>query len=307
MLIAIEKKKFKDYFNNDPHSFITTPFFDLNKSKIEKLVYLIVDNDKKVSLGLVVGIKNKKLLSPFSAPFGGFHFRNDKIYISEIDEFLISLKKYINKNELSGFKITLPPNIYHQSFNAKMINSLIRNGFKMAIPEITNYVDLKSFSGTFTDRNSRNYFNQAVKNELAFEMVTNFYDKEKVFDLIVENRQKFGRPIYMTIEDVLRTSRLWKTDFFKVIDKDNNLVASAIYYRFDYKISYAVFWGDNDLGRPLRAMDFLAYNLWNFYKKLDYEIIDLGTSTESGLPNEGLLRFKETHNCISSLRFSFEW
>ena len=84
-------------------------------------------------------------------------------------------------------------------------------------------------------------------------------------------------------------------------------LAAAILYRGNPRIIQAVFWGDNNLGRPLRAMDFLAFNLWEFYKKLGYEYLDLGTSSVRGIPNEGLLRFKETHDCVSSLRYSFFW
>jgi hypothetical protein len=54
-------------------------------------------------------------------------------------------------------------------------------------------------------------------------------------------------------------------------------------------------------------MDFLAYNLWFYYKDLGFKYIDAGVSTESGIPNEGLLRFKDTHNAISSLKYRYYW
>ena len=256
---------------------------------------------------MIAGINKGELISPFSAPFGGFHFIQDKIYVREIVNFLNLLKEYAVKNSLETIKITLPPDIYNQSFNAKIINSLIRNDFIMNIPEITNTVDLNFFSGTFTDRDTRTYYNQAVKNELSFKAVYEITEKESAFNLICEYKKKSGKPIYMTFKEVLKTNELWPTDFFQVSDKNDNLIASAIFYRAHPKISYAVFLGDNELGRPLRAMDFLTYHLWNYYKLLDYDYIDLGTSTESGMPNEGLLRFKETHDSVSSLRFSFEW
>ncbi len=34
-------------------------------------------------------------------------------------------------------------------------------------------------------------------------------------------------------------------------------------------------------------------------------MIDLGKSSTDGVPNIGLVRFKEIHNCISSLRYTF--
>ena len=307
MLIEVDKKRFRDHFAKDPHPFISIPFTELNQQKVEKVVYLVENKSNKIAIGLVAGIDKGVLLSPFSAPFGGFHFRQNKIYVREIENFLNLLKNYIVESQLLKVKIVLPPNIYNQSFNAKMINTCIRNGFTMNVPEITNYVDLKTFSEVFTDRDARTYYNQAVRNELSFAEVNNLEEKEQVFNLICKNREKFGRPIYMTFKDVLNTNTLWTTDFFKITDKNNEMVASAIFYRAHPTISYAVFWGDSEQGRPLRAMDFLAFNLWNYYKSLNFDFIDMGTSTESGVPNEGLLRFKETHDCISSLRFSFEW
>ena len=78
-------------------------------------------------------------------------------------------------------------------------------------------------------------------------------------------------------------------------------------YRCHPEIVYALFWGDNEAGRPLRAMDFQAMHLWMHYKKAGYRFLDLGISTESGIPNEGLLRFKESHNAETSIRYKFSW
>lgn len=111
----------------------------------------------------------------------------------------------------------------------------------------------------------------------------------------------------MTFEDILNMGSLWPVDYFKVLSEDGALVASAIFYRSHPDICYAVFWGDNEEGRPLRAMDYLAFELWSYYKALGYKYIDLGISTENGNPNEGLLRFKESHESASSLRYRFVW
>jgi hypothetical protein len=306
MLVDIDSKIYSEFFPDTPHPFISEPFIELNKSKTGKIIRL-VDDSQKHGIGLISGLTNGILLSPFSAPFGGFHFRNEKIYISEIDVFLSQLKEYIIAQGLKGVEIGLPPDIYHSSFNAKTINSLFRNGFHSAIPEITGWVNLQKFNGEFSQRNSREYYRQAVRNKLLFGLASDDDEKAKIFDLICQNRAKFGRPIFMTFTDIIDTSSLWPVDFFKVFREDLTLLAAAIFYRNHPQISFAVFWGDNEIGRPLRAMDYLAYNLWSYYKNLEFKYIDLGISTETGNPNEGLLRFKETHESVSSLRYKFFW
>ncbi len=305
MLIEVEKRDYYNCFSFDPHPFISDCFIELNKAKTERVIRLI--NRNKIVLGLVAGIKNGVMSSPFSAPFGGFHFRNEITYISEIDNFLCLLKDYIQINGLKRLEITIPPDIYHKTFNAKTINSFIRSGFNSTLPEITNWVPLENFDGSFLQKNSREYYRQALRNHLAFSCTDNRNDFAEIYNLICENRKKFGRPIHMTLNDILNTGALWPVDFFKVTNRGGAIVASAIFYRFRSDICYAVFWGDNDEGRPLRAMDFLTYNLWDYYKKMGYKSIDLGISTEDGSPNEGLLRFKESHDAVSSLRYKFYW
>jgi hypothetical protein len=306
MLIEVNSKTYSEYFPTNPHPFISEPFIELNKGKTEKVIRL-VDNSQKVLLGLVAGTKNGVLQSPFSAPFGGFHFRNEIIYISIIDSFIISLQEYVMSQGLKGIEIILPPDIYHLTFNAKTVNSLIRNGFQLKVPEVTNWVNLQKFHGTFTHKNSREYYRQAVRNGLSFELASDAGEKKEIYDLICHNRVKFDRPIFMTFKNILDTGNLWPVDFLKVITGDRTIVASAIFYRNHPEICYGVFWGDNEIGRPLRAMDYLAFNLWSYYKNLGFKYVDLGISTESGNPNEGLLRFKESHESISSLRYKFFW
>jgi hypothetical protein len=306
MLIEVDSKTYSKYFLLNPHPFIAEQFVELNRAKAERVVRLVTDNNKPM-IGLVAGIKESTILSPFSAPFGGFHFHNEVVYTNEIDFFLVSLKAYILSQGLSGVEITLPPDLYHMTFNTKVVNSLFRNKFTSTIPEITNWIDLKKFNEVFTQKNSREFYRQAVRNGLSFELAADEVGKNEIYDLICENRAKFGRPIYMSLKDINDTSNLWPVDFFKVCTRDQNIIASAIFYRNHSNICYAVFWGDNENGRPLRAMDYLVFNLFKYYKELGLEYIDLGISTEKGNPNEGLLRFKESHEAISSLRFSFSW
>lgn len=306
MLIEVDQQTYSKCFPVNPHSFIAEPFVELNKWKVERIVRLIDDANKPV-IGLIAGIKNGELQSPFSAPFGGFHFLKDNIYISEIDHFIGSLKSYILYNGFKKIDLTLPPDIYHINFNAKAINALLRASFRLSIPEITCWVKLSDFNGTFTQKNTRKYYQQSVRNGLFFSATSDINEQRKIYDLICENRARFGRPIYMTLEDLLKAGTLWPVDFFRVITVSGEIIASAIYYQNHPDICFGVFWGDTEAGRSLRAMDFLAFHLWSYYKNLGFKYMDLGISTEAGTPNEGLLRFKESHEAVSSLRYNFFW
>lgn len=306
MLIDVDLKTYNNQFPNSPNPFISSDFIELNRTKVDKIIRLL-ENKNKVSIGLVAGIKDNILLSPFSAPFGGFHFRNDNIYITEIEVFIDDLLDYARLKNIEMINLTLPPSIYHLSFNTKLINILIRKGFVMDTPDITNWIDLTKFGGMFTSGNTRNYYRQAVKNGLTFKLLDAENEKMEAYEIFCENRKKFGRPIFMTYNDLKDISKLWPVDFFGVKGSKNGLIAGGVFYRGHKSIVQGIFWGDSDEGRPQRALDYLSLNAWNHYKNMGFEAIDCGISTESGVPNEGLLRFKESHNCYSSLKFSFCW
>jgi hypothetical protein len=306
MLINVASNVYANNFKFDPHPFISEGFIELNKNKVSEIVRLVGENGKG-KIGLVGGIIDRTLKSPFSAPFGGFHFRYEEIDIGEIDVFIDLLKSYIIERGLDMAEITLPPDIYNPTINAKVISSFLRSGFKMSIPEITHWVELEHFNGVYSSESARTKYNQAVRNGLSFNPVTDSDSMSSAYEIIRENRTRLGRPIYMTFENLIDVSELWPVDFFQVTDNKDNIVAAAILYRGHPSIVQAIFWGDNEGGRCLRAMDYCLLNLWNHYKKLGFSIVDISTSTEWGVPNQGLLRFKENHEAKTSLRFTFSW
>ena len=304
MLIEADPKQYFHFFSSDPHPFITRGFTELNSKKAEKILY-ITEDVKKPGLGLIAGLRDGWLLSPFSAPFGGFHFRKETMYIHEMEEFLAALKTFVADQQYRGIKITLPPDIYNQTVNSKLVKSFYNEGYRNEVLDITNWVDLQAFQERFSQKNSREYYKQAVRNGLTFVRTDDEKMHREIYELIRHNREKFGRPIYMTLEDIKATGELWPVDYFRVTTTDGEIVAAAIIYQSHPEIAYALFWGDNDAGRQLRAMDYLAFHLWSHYKEQGFNYLDLGISTESGEPNEGLLRFKESHEAVSSLKYRF--
>jgi acetyltransferase-like isoleucine patch superfamily enzyme len=306
MLIDIGEEAYYRIFQVDPHPFLSQKFLQVNRLKVEKILWLVEDNSKP-QIGLIAGLKDGNLLSPFSAPFGGFHFHHELIYISVINKFLEELKHFIKTNEFKGIKIKLPPDIYHSSLNSKITNCFFYGGFSIRTIDITNWIDLESYKNWFNNYGPRKCLNQAIKHELIFSKTEQLREKFEAYELIRMNRLRMGRPIFMTFDDLIRLDDIWNVDYFIVSDKNNTIVASSINYRVHNSIIYTVYWGDNENGRTKRAMDFCIFNLLNHYKQNGYQFLDIGNSTENGLPNEGLLRFKEIHEATSSLKFTFFW
>lgn len=305
MLVEVSKEVYRRRFTTDPNLFITEPFIGLVENKCDRVVRLMKDDES--SMGLILGIKEGVAKSPFSAPFGGFHYSHEHLFCNIVSDFLTDLKDYIAGEGLRQVCITLPPDLYQVSMNAKLVNAFIRLGFTMAVPDVTNWADLKNFDGTWTKGVVAQNCRKAVKYGLTWSLVTDRKSLEDAYGVIFRNREEQGRKIYMTLDDLLDVNRIMPVDFFLIRDSDGNGIGASVFYRGQEKIVTGVFLGDDMEKRNLGTMNYLYKNCYEHYKEMGFDYIDLGTSSLEGEPNIGLIRFKELHNCFTSLRYTFSW
>lgn len=305
MLVEVSKDKYRRHFPVDSNPYISEPFIDLVKSKADRVIRLM--NEGCNSIGLIAGIKDNVIRAPFSAPFAGFHYTHEHLLYNEVENFVSNLKTYVTDNNLDGLIITLPPDLYQTNMNAKFINALYRLGYNMSTPEIINWIDLKKFDGTWVKNTVLQNYNKAINNNLTFHVVSDEQSINYVYDIIFRNREIQGRKIHMSLEDIIKVKSVIPVDFFLVKDIYGRKKGAGVFYRGHDKIAQGIFVGDDMENRSLGIMDLLYSKIYNFYKELDYDVIDLGTSGVEGEPNVGLIRFKEIHNCAASLKFTFSW
>lgn len=305
MLVEVSKEEYRRRFTTDPHPFVTEQFIALVGKKCDRVVRLMKEED--TSMGIILGIKGDVAKSPFSAPFGGFHYSHEYLFHHVVADFLADLKGYVEREGLRQLCITLPPCLYQTNMNAKMVNALVMLGFNMGIPDITHWADLKNFDGTWAKYVVEQNCRKAVKHGLTWSMVTDRQSQEEAYKVIYRNRKAQEREIYMTLDDLLEVDRIMPVDFSLVRDSEGNGIAASVFYRGMEKIVTGVFMGDDLEKRNLGTMNFLYKNCFLHYKGMGFECIDLGTSSLDGEPNVGLIRFKELHNCIGSLRYTFTY
>ena len=305
MLTDTTKTQYRRFFYSDPSPYISEPFLGLVENKVERL-YRLMDEEER-SIGLILGLKDGTLYSPFSAPFGGFHYSHEHVLYSVVYDYLADLKTFVKGQGFDRVVITLPPNPYQKNMNAKFVNAFIRLGYNMSTPDIQNCINLRKFDGNWTKNTVGQNCRRAIKRQLTCSIVTDEASRRDAYDVIFRNRVEQERKIHMTLEDLLEVNEIIPVDFFLVKDKDGSNIGAGIFYRGHDKIVQGIFLGDDMEKRSLGIIDFLVMNIFEHYKSLDYDYIDLGISSMCGDPNVGLIRFKEIHNCETSLRFTFWW
>lgn len=288
------------------HVFNTVAFAQLNSDKVERVHYLSFD-DPKTCFGIVLGESNGVLRSPFSAPFGGF-LEKGTHGLERMEKAVDALADYAKERSLR-LQITFQPMVYDETRLSMWVNVMMRKmqlhhtdlNYHFDISRMTNY-------SSVINRSARKLLNQALRQNFCLRKLDsgNRDDVARAYNVISSNRKERGFPLRMTFEQVWQTvSRVVTADFFVLEHEGCDVAAAQIFHVAD-GIAQVVYWGDIRQYAKLRPMNYLAYSLFGYYADNGLRILDIGPSTEDGIPNYGLCEFKESIGCSVTMKYSFE-
>ena len=288
------------------HIFNTVAFAQLNSDKVERVHYLSFD-DPKTCFGIVLGESNGVLRSPFSAPFGGF-LEKGTHGLERMEKAVDVLADYARERSLK-LLITLPPLVYDETKMSKWVSVMIRK-MQLRHIDLNYHLDISHVShySSVINSSARNHLNQALRQNYCLHKLNsdNRDDVARVYNVISCNHKERGFPLRMTFEQVWQTiSNVVSADFF-VLEHEGCDVAAAQVFHVAAGIAQVVYWGDIRQYAKLRPMNYLAYSLFGYYADNGLRILDIGPSTENGIPNYGLCEFKECIGCSVTMKYSFE-
>ena len=288
------------------HIFNTVAFAQLNSDKVERVHYLSFD-DPKTCFGIVLGESNGVLRSPFSAPFGGF-LEKGTHGLERMEKAVDVLADYARERSLK-LLITLPPLVYDETKMSKWVSVMIRK-MQLRHIDLNYHLDISHVShySSVINSSARNHLNQALRQNYCLHKLNsdNRDDVARVYNVISCNHKERGFPLRMTFEQVWQTvSRVVTADFFVLEHEGCDVAAAQIFHVAD-GIAQVVYWGDIRQYAKLRPMNYLAYSLFGYYADNGLRILDIGPSTEDGIPNYGLCEFKESIGCSVTMKYSFE-
>lgn len=304
-ILEVDSKTYAEVIATPSHIFNSAAFNALNESKCEQVFYLLF-KDSKIRLGIIFGVRNNILTSPFSAPFGGFESTSEDIRLQQIEAALHSLEVWAKEKLLQGIRIVSPSFFYNENFLNKIYNCLYRTSFLSANIELNYQFSTSKFDENYSNSiwyNAKKNLKRALQSNLTFEKL--IPEKGKfAYDVIAQNRKERGFPLRMTWEQVQETMKVITVDFF-VVKKEETPIGSALIFQVTNEIVQVVYWGDLPEFAEHKTMNFLSFNVFQYYKNQGIKIIDIGPSTENSIPNYGLCEFKESIGCDISIKTEF--
>lgn len=307
-VIEINSKEYKRIFAKPYNVYNSVDFCLLNNSKCESLKFFAFD-DEGIRLGLIAGLTDDALLSPFSAPYGGLSYLDENVPLRYIDESIEAFDKHMKKCGIKKAIFTLPPPFYSPKFLNKYMFSLLKGGYAIKHRDINHSFQTKLMNGEYIQavlwRNARKNLHIAQRVNFVFEKVGSVEEIKRAYDVIKTNRDKRGFPLRMTFEEVMKTTEVVPADVF-LLKLDNVDIAAAIVFHVGEKIVQVIYWGDIPDYSRYKTMNMLSYELFDYYGRNNVDIVDIGQSTVEGVPNYGLCEFKESIGCLPTLKYTFE-
>lgn len=301
----VDCHEYKAVFPSCPHVYNTVDFTELNRHKVDAVHYLLCDGSHP-KFGIVLGERNGVLLSPFSAPFGGFSYHRNH-YITGMEKAVSELKLYLNATNQTA-RITLPPLAYNMAEQSKWAAMMHTHGrlvgtdlnFSFTLSKVDNYWKVLQC-------NAANMLRRSMENDFELQVVssTDTAAVETAYNVILQNHAEHGYPLRMTLDEVLNTIRIIPAHFF-LLTLHGEPVAAAQVFDVTPQVAQVINWGHLKEYSPLRPMNLLAYRLFEFYRRQGHTMLDIGPCRADGELNIGLCYFKESIGCEASPKYVFQ-
>ena len=276
---------------------------EIDKSEYKRLVVKPFSKFETVEFA---GIKDNILKFPFSATYSMFSEVTQNNKINCYYETISALNNWAKNNNIKKIIINTPALSYDSMEITKLHNALLQNEFKIKSLDVNFEYNLENFDDEYISKihhSARKALKAAIKNNLKFKKTD---DVKSVYEIIKRNREYRGFPLRMNLEEIIKTSKVIDSDYFIVTDSDDRGIASAFIHHLRDDLVRVVYWGNTPESEALRPVNFIAYNIFKFYKESGKKLVDIGTSTVDGQANYGLCDFKENIGCSCSPKINFE-
>ena len=303
-LLSVNKEEYERIVKNNQYIYNAACFHEINKKKVTQLYYLLFKT-KKYKFYVIAGVVDNIMKFPYSAPFGILESMSG-VDIEEIENALELLEKFAKNQGTQKIMFRLPPMFYDEKYISKFQNCLIRTGYKIDSWDLNYYLVINNMQSLSENMKSsaRNKLRIAQKHNFELQYCQSLEQKKEAYDVIKVNRKLKGYPLRMSWEQVRETIENVRHDFF-VLYLEGKLVASAIIFEINSDIYQVIYWGDTGEYTEYKPMNYLAYVLYEYYMKKGIKILDIGPSTEDGIPNYGLCKFKESIGCEVCNKITF--
>lgn len=258
-------------------------------------------------VGSAVGVlRDGTWTSGHRAPFGGFDLARAWETPEDVGALVDVAVATLDGRGVRCARIRTKP-ISWSPAEAVLQQALLQRGFVVERAELSFRIDLRVASAfgyaASLKKEARKALERAQGLGLDFAVIAEPDEWAEPFELLRANRAAKGRPMNLTLEYLLRAREAFGDRIRMVGLRDGaQLVAAGLLYRVGDEREVVVRWGDHGHALPHSPMYLLAERIVDLVVDEGASSLDLGISSEDGVPNPGLVQFKRAIGAEAELR-----
>lgn len=265
--------------------------------------YISVNDQQKANIRWTVFHQKEAAYSPLKAPFGNIEF-DDSVSLQDLSLFIKTVEIKLIAAGIQKIRVVSPPVCYAESKITLLNQAITQAGYQAIYTDINQHLPI---TGTF-----ESHLHDSAKRRLRrtlplfqFEITAN-PDLNEIFALIQHNRQHQGYPLTISPEGLTGLFNKFSTSFITFTLRDNKmLIASAFGIIVNNDIIYYYLPADHQQYKQHSPMLVLIQKMYEYGQAHRMRILDLGISTDKGVKNEGLFKFKEHLGGLTSDKCTF--
>jgi Acetyltransferase (GNAT) domain len=262
-------------------------------------------------IGTLSGVVEDELLDcGHSAPFGGIDCVRRRETAGVVLDLLRAASTRARAEGIREIRIRARPGYFGPNEFAAQF-ALLNLGASIESCELALGLELGRFEAPeeylATLRPAeRSAVRHGLRTGLVFAPAETAEDWAACYELLAETKRRRGAQPSISFGYLLKLSKIFgKRIAMHRLMQGCELAGAALVYRVRRDWDYVAAWGDDLQHRQNRVMNVMAYQLVRAAIVQRVTVIDIGTSSVRGVPDDGLVQFKRNIGGATGLRLNF--
>jgi hypothetical protein len=289
------------------HLFNTPQFFEIHRTPNACYLQLVSRASGEVLSTIHFAEESRGVFrSPRLGTFGSFDFK-DPPCLELVEFFADEAERTLRDRGATQITIVSPPFAHVPELSHLVFLALHNRGYR-ATPHSLNQsvrLDDRPFASR-VNNGRRRRLRRARELGLEARKLTSLSELSDAYELILENRRRKGYRLSMTWDSIREMREVFGDRVYGFgVFRESRPAAASITIRVSRDVVYVFYWGDVAEFADVSPIVLLAETIYEHARAEGARWMDLGTSTNEGAPNYGLIRFKRILGCEASLKLAY--
>ncbi len=289
------------------HLFNTPQFFEIHRTPNACYLQLVSKSSGEVLATIHFAEESRGVFrSPRLGTFGSFDFK--ELPCLELVEFFADeAERALRDRGAAHITIISPPFAQVPELSHLVFLALHNRGYR-ATPHSLNQsvrLDDRPFASR-VDADGRRRLVRAREQGLETRKLTSVSELSHAYELILENTRRKGYQLSMTWDGICEMVRTFGDRIYGFgVFRETEPAAASIAMRVNRDVVYIFYWCDVAGFSGVSPIVLLAETIYEHARAEGARWMDIGTSTNDGAPNYGLIHFKRNLGCEASLKLAY--